>query len=192
MNEIVFATNNKNKLIEIRDLLPEGVKLLSLNDIKCFDHLPEEKDTLEGNAFQKAEYVYQKYGYNCFADDTGLEIDSLNGAPGVYSARYAGLDCSADNNIDKVLKEMQNKDDRRAVFRTVISLIIDGNPFYFQGQCTGIITQNRRGSTGFGYDPIFQPKGYDMTFSQMSRDQKGKISHRGDAVRKLINFFSTM
>ncbi len=192
MNEIVFATNNKNKLIEIRDLLPEGVKLLSLYDIKCFDHLPEEKDTLEGNAFQKAEYVYRKYGYNCFADDTGLEIDSLNGAPGVYSARYAGLDCSADNNIDKVLKEMQNKDDRRAVFRTVISLIIDGNPFYFQGQCAGIITQNRRGSTGFGYDPIFQPEGYDMTFSQMSRDQKGKISHRGDAVRKLINFFSIM
>ena len=192
MNKIVFATNNKNKLIEIRDLLPEGVKLLSLNDIKCFDHLPEEKDTLEGNAFQKAEYVYQKYGYNCFADDTGLEIDSLNGAPGVYSARYAGLDCSADNNIDKVLKEMQNKDDRRAVFRTVISLIIDGNRFYFKGQCTGIITQNRRGTTGFGYDPIFHPIVYDMTFSQMSRDQKGKISHRGDAVRKLINFFSTM
>ena len=190
--KLVFATNNLNKLSEIRSLVPLGIEILSLKDIHCSEDLPETNPTLEKNALQKARYVFDNYGFNCFADDTGLEIHTLDGEPGVYSARYAGLDCSADNNIDKVLKKMKNIIDRRAVFRTVISLIINGKFFYFEGQCYGYITIEKRGTTGFGYDPIFQPEGYDITFSEMNRDKKGKISHRGDAVRKLLDFFHTM
>lgn len=188
MNEIVFATNNKNKLIEIRDLLPEGVKLLSLHDIKCFDHLPEEKDTLEGNAFQKAEYVYQKYGYNCFADDTGLEIEALNGEPGVYSARYAGEGCMADDNINLVLHKLDEQENRSAVFRTIIALIIDGKESSFEGVCRGDIIFKRSGVEGFGYDPIFKPIGNEKTFAEMSKDEKGLISHRAKAVAKFLKF----
>ena len=189
-NQIVFATNNINKLNEIRNLAPQYLKILSLEDIKCFNDLPEDQDTIEGNALQKASYVYNNYGYNCFADDTGLEIDSLNGRPGVYSARYAGIDCNSENNISKVLLELKDFHNRKAKFRTIISLILDGNKYIFNGECNGEISCKKKGINGFGYDPIFVPEGFDKTFAQMTIYEKGKISHRGLAVSKLIRFLS--
>lgn len=190
--KLVFATNNPNKLSEIRMLLPSSIELLSLKDIECFEDLPETSDTLEDNAAQKSYFVYDNYGYNCFADDTGLEIDALDGRPGVYSARYAGVDSIAENNIKKVLSEMEQFDNRDASFRTIISLVIDGKEYQFDGEIEGQITPEKWGKKGFGYDPIFLPDGFEKSFAQMSIQQKNEISHRGIAVKKLIDFLNNM
>ena len=189
--KLVFATNNPNKLSELQDLLPDGIEILSLKDINCNEELPETNPTLHENALQKAQYVYQNYGFNCFADDTGLEVEVLGGAPGVYSARYAGEDCKAEDNMQKVLTKLENEENRNAKFRTVIALIIEGKENIFEGECNGNITKNKSGSEGFGYDPIFAPKGYENTFSEMSKQEKGVISHRGRAVKKLVGFLHT-
>ena len=189
--KLVFATNNPNKLSELQDLVPEGIEILSLKDINCNEELPETNPTLEGNALQKAQYVYQNYGFNCFADDTGLEIEALGGAPGVYSARYAGEDCKAEDNMNKVLTKLENKDNRNAKFRTVIALIIKGEENLFEGECSGNITKTKSGTEGFGYDPIFTPEGYEITFAEMSKQEKGAISHRGRAVVNLVDYLTT-
>lgn len=186
--KIVFATNNPNKLAEVRALLPSEIKVLSLQDINCNEELPENGDTLEDNAAQKAYYVYDNYGFNCFADDSGLEIDALDGRPGVYSARYAGPECLAEDNMDKVLQELDGLDNRDACFRTVVSLVINGNEVQFEGMIEGQIIPEKWGSEGFGYDPIFLPDGYEKSFAQMSLSEKGEISHRGIAVKKLIKY----
>jgi len=186
--ELVFATNNQHKLQEIQQLLGDTIKLLSLADIECTDEIPETGDTLEANALQKSTYIYEKYGKNCFADDTGLEIDALNGEPGVYSARYAGKDKDAEANMQKVLTKLNAENNRKAKFRTVISLIIDGQELQFEGQVNGQILKERSGKQGFGYDPIFQPDGYNHSFADMAIREKNKISHRGRAIEKLIAF----
>lgn len=188
--KIVFATNNPNKLAEIQDLVPKWIEILSLKEIRCNEELPETNPTLEENALEKAQYVYKNYGFNCFADDTGLEIEALGGAPGVYSARYAGVYCKAEDNINKVLTKLENKDNRNAKFRTVIALIIKGKEHFFKGECLGKITKTKSGVKGFGYDPIFTPKTCDITFAEMSKQEKGAISHRGKAVNKLVNFLT--
>jgi len=190
--KLVFATNNKNKIKEIKSLIGDSVELLSLEEINCNEDIPETSDTIAGNASQKAQYVYENYGYNCFADDTGLEIESLKGAPGVYSARYAGTKKSAEDNMDKVLRELEGVDNRKAQFKTVIALIIDGEEHLFEGVVQGIITKTKNGSEGFGYDPIFQPENYQMTFSEMSLEEKNEISHRGKAVGKLISYLTSL
>lgn len=187
--KLVFATNNSNKIKEIKSLLPGNFELLSLADIACNEEIPETSETIAGNAIQKAQYVYEKYGYNCFADDTGLEIESLNGEPGIYSARYAGEQRSANDNMDKVLSNLLGNNNRGAQFKTVIALIIDGKETLFEGIAKGEMTTKKSGQEGFGYDPIFQPEGYDITFSEMNLDEKNKISHRGKAVQQLINYF---
>jgi XTP/dITP diphosphohydrolase len=189
--KLVFATNNPNKLSELQALVLEGIEILSLKEINCNEELPETNPTLEGNALQKAKYVYQNYGFNCFADDTGLEIEALGGAPGVYSARYAGEDCKAEDNMQKVLTKLENEDNRNAKFRTVISLIIKGEENLFEGECSGNITKTKSGAEGFGYDPIFTPEGYEITFAEMSKQEKGAISHRGKAVEKLVDYLTT-
>ena len=186
--KLVFATNNPNKLSEIKDLVPVGIEILSLKNIGCNEELPETSSTLEGNASQKATYVFDNYGYNCFADDTGLEIDALNGDPGVYSARYAGEECIAEDNINLVLQKLKVQTNRIANFRTVIALIIDGTETLFEGECKGEITEERSGVEGFGYDPIFLPNGFEKTFAEMKQNEKGVISHRGKAVEKLVEF----
>ena len=186
--KIVFATNNPNKLAEIRQLMPEGIEILSLKDINCLQELPETSETLEDNAAQKAYYVYDNYGHNCFSDDTGLEIEVLDGRPGVYSARYAGPECRAEDNIQKILAEMKGEENRDASFRTIISLVIDGREFQFEGQIEGQIIPEKWGDQGFGYDPIFLPDGYEESFAQMTVEEKNIISHRGLAVKKLIQF----
>ncbi len=186
--KLVFATNNPNKLSELQDLVPEGIEILSLAAINCNEELPETSPTLEGNALQKAKYVFDNYGFNCFADDTGLEIEVLSGAPGVYSARYAGVDCKAEDNMQKVLEKLEHEDNRNAKFRTVIALIIKGEENLFEGECSGKITKTKSGVQGFGYDPIFTPKGYVITFAEMSKQEKGAISHRGKAVKQLVGF----
>jgi XTP/dITP diphosphohydrolase len=185
---LVFATNNLNKLSELQDLLPSNIELIGLKDIGCNQELPETQKTLQGNAMQKAEFVFEHFGYNCFADDTGLEVGILKNEPGVYSARYAGQNCNPNDNIQKVLKKLIGRNDRTARFRTVIALIVDGKKSLFEGECEGEITKERKGENGFGYDPIFLPKGVNMTFAQMTKKQKGEISHRGRAIKKLVNF----
>jgi len=186
--KLVFATNNQNKVNEIKSLLGEGVEIVSLKDIGCNEELPETQETLEGNALQKARYVADNYNVNCFADDTGLEVDSLNGAPGVYSARYAGEQCTAEDNMTKILSELEGKENRKAKFRTIVALILNGKEHSFEGKIDGSITRSKSGSDGFGYDPIFQPNGFDITFSEMSMAEKNAISHRGKAVAKLVAF----
>ena len=190
--KIVFATNNKNKLAEIREMLAgTGFEVLSLADIGCHDDIPETAATLEGNALQKANYVYNKYATPCFADDTGLEVDALGGAPGVYSARYAsGEGHDSEANMAKLLAELGGNSDRRARFRTVIALIEGGQeePKLFEGIVTGEITADRRGGEGFGYDPIFRPDGHAETFAEMGHEMKNKISHRARAVAKLVEY----
>ena len=188
--KIVFATNNLNKLQEIKSLVTNNINIISLNDIECHDELPENQLTLEGNALEKANFIYSKYGCSCFADDTGLEIDALNGDPGVYSARYAGLECLAEDNMNKVLNKLNGIKNRKAKFRTVIALIIDGHEYLFNGECLGEITKNKIGLDGFGYDPIFLPIDSELTFAQMDKTEKGIISHRGISVRKLVDFLS--
>ena len=186
--KLVFATNNPNKIKELQSILGDSFKILSLKDISCFEEIPENSDTLEGNASQKAFYVYNKYKINCFADDTGLEIEALNGEPGVYSARYAGNDNNSVANMQKVLNGLKGIDNRKAFFRTVISLIIDGKETLFEGIVHGKIIETPRGNSGFGYDPIFQPEGYSTTFAEMDLPGKNKISHRGRAVKKLAGY----
>lgn len=186
--KLVFATNNPNKLKEVQLLLPEDIKLLSLQDINCFEDIPETSPTIKGNAIQKANYVKTHYGYDCFADDTGLEVDALDGAPGVYSARYAGDQRDDHANMQKVLSELRDTDDRKAHFKTVIALLIDDSLHQFTGVCKGEITKILKGTNGFGYDPIFQPAGYQETFAELSLSTKNKISHRGKAVSQLVHF----
>ncbi|MBL4592452.1 MAG: non-canonical purine NTP diphosphatase [Flavobacteriales bacterium] len=190
--KLVFSTNNKNKIKEIRALINNSIELLSLEDINCNEEIPETSDTIAGNALQKAKYVFDNYGYNCFADDTGLEIDSLNGDPGIYSARYAGEQRDANDNMDKVLVNLKENPNRTAHFKTVIALIINGEETLFEGIAKGEITQSKSGFEGFGYDPIFQPEGYDITFSEMSLEEKNKISHRGKAVLKLTEYLTLL
>ena len=191
MLELVFATNNRNKLIEVQQLLPDTIKLLSLSDIGCNEEIPETAETLAGNAQLKADYVTQRYGYDCFADDTGLAVAALDGAPGVYSARYAGEDCTPEDNIQKLLAELINRDNRGAQFSTVIALNLNGKQYLFEGICKGEILHEKQGEQGFGYDPIFKPLGYATSFAEMTLEEKGQISHRGKAVAKLVAFFST-
>jgi len=185
---IVFATNNKHKLEEVQHLLNKKIRLLSLSDIGCLDEIPEDYETLKENALQKASYVFQKYSVNCFADDTGLEIDALNGEPGVYSARYAGEAKSFDDNMNKVLSKMIGIKERTARFKTVIALILDGVEYFFEGAIEGEILTEKYGDEGFGYDPIFKPMGYNQSFAQMPLEQKNKISHRALASQKLADF----
>lgn len=186
--QFVFASNNKNKILEIQSILPETIKILSLEDIGCLEEIPETADTIEGNAILKANYVTQKYGYDCFADDTGLEVAVLNGEPGVYSARYAGEQRNSDDNMDKVLNALSGKNNRNAQFKTVIALNIKGKQELFTGIAKGQITLEKTGNKGFGYDPIFQPIGYKETFAELSLEIKNEISHRGKATQQLINF----
>ncbi|MBN2237049.1 MAG: non-canonical purine NTP diphosphatase [Bacteroidales bacterium] len=190
MKKLVFATNNKHKINEVAPLIQDHFQLLSLADIHCFDEIEEPHNTLLENAFEKARYIYTKYQVNCFADDTGLEIDALDGQPGVYSARYAGEQCSFEDNVRKVLLEMQGKKVRTARFKTVIALIIDGNEFSFEGKIEGEIIDETIGKDGFGYDPIFRPIGYHQTFAEMPLEEKNKISHRALASKQLIQFLS--
>lgn len=185
--KLVFATNNRHKLDEVSAMLGNDFELLSLSDIGCNEDIPETSDTFAGNALQKARYVRQHYGMDCFADDTGLEVTILNGAPGVYSARYAG-NHDSEANMTKLLAEMDGSDDRSAQFRTVIALILDGEEHLFEGIVTGHISTGRMGDGGFGYDPIFVPDGYDKSFAQLGMEQKNSISHRGRAIRKLTDF----
>lgn len=186
MKELVFATNNAHKLKEIRAIAGDTLRILSLKEIGCTDEIVEDAATIEGNASLKAFYIWNKYGTSCFADDTGLEVEALDGRPGVKSARYAGDDCNPDNNIKKLLKELMDKPNRRARFRTVISLIIEGRKVQFEGIVEGEILMEKRGKDGFGYDPVFRPIGYEQSFAEMSPDEKNRISHRGRAVQKLI------
>lgn len=190
---LVFATNNAHKLSEISSILGDKIELLSLKDINCDVDIPETADNLEGNAILKSEYVYNNYNINCFADDTGLEVEALNGEPGVYSARYAdGESHDSMANMKKLLYKLENIENRSAQFRTVISLIIDGKNYIFEGIVKGTISRERRGEGGFGYDPIFIPEGYDKSFAELGDEIKNKISHRARAVEKLINFLKKM
>ena len=187
-NKIVVATNNAHKLREIAAILGNEIELLSLKDIQCFADIPETADTLEGNARQKAMYIYENYGMDCFADDTGLEVEALGGAPGVFSARYAGDGHDSEANMQKLLKELAGKENRKAQFRTVICLIRNGEEHLFEGIVKGEIIQEKRGGAVFGYDPIFVPEGYDLTFAELGDDVKNTISHRARAVEKLCQF----
>ena len=189
--KFVFATNNKNKIIEVQQMLPTAIEIISLESIGCFEEIPETADTIEENAAMKANYVTQKYGYDCFADDTGLEVEALNGEPGVFSARYAGEQRSSDDNMNKLLEALYNNTNRNAQFKTVIALNLNGKQHLFTGIATGEITLEKRGNQGFGYDPIFKPDGYEATFAQLSIEEKGTISHRGKAIEQLINFLKT-
>ena len=192
MIDVVFSTNNMNKFEEVKLQLPKDIRLISLKDIGCFEKIPETETTIRSNAIQKAKYVKEKYGYNCFSDDTGLEIDNLNGEPGVNSAVYAGLEKNSKKNINKVLKKLKGKKNRDARFKTIIALYLDGNLLTFEGICEGQITKKPIGIKGFGYDPIFIPKGFNKTFAEMSIKEKNMISHRGLAVNKLISFFNKL
>lgn len=186
--KLVFATNNKHKLQEVRDIIGDRVEVLSLNDIDCHDDIPETADTLQGNALIKARYIFEKYGFNCFADDTGLEVEALNGAPGVYSARYAGEECNSEANMLKLLQNLTCENNRNAQFRTVIALIINGEEKLFNGIVKGTITNEKMGNSGFGYDPIFIPEGYTESFAQMSGEMKNSISHRYRATKQLSDY----
>ncbi|WP_396163734.1 non-canonical purine NTP diphosphatase, partial [Flavobacterium sp.] len=184
--KLVFASNNKNKIQEIQALVPNTIQIVSLEEIGCFEDIPETADTIEGNAILKANYVTEKYGYDCFADDTGLEVEALNGAPGVYSARYAGEQKDANDNMDKLLSELKDKSNRKANFKTVIALNLKGKQNIFTGIINGKIIEEKIGTNGFGYDPIFVADGYEKTFAELSMEEKSTISHRGIAVKQLI------
>tara|TARA_X000000950_G_C13620552_1_gene539211 strand:+ start:148 stop:729 length:582 start_codon:yes stop_codon:yes gene_type:complete len=188
--KLVFATNNLNKLAEVQKMLPKSIELLSLKDINCFDEIDETETTLEGNAKLKADYITHKFGSNCFADDTGLEVESLGGKPGVYSARFAGEPANSENNMQKLLSELQAKENRKAQFRTAVALNLNDEKFLFEGICKGDILTEKQGEKGFGYDPIFKPEGYNLSFAEMSSEEKNKISHRGIAIQKLVAFLS--
>jgi XTP/dITP diphosphohydrolase len=189
MKEICFATNNKGKLEEIRKQIGDQYKVLSLADIGCYEELPETQTTIASNSLQKAEYVNVKYSIDCFADDTGLEVEALDGAPGVISSRYAGPECNSNDNINLLLDTLKGVENRSARFRTVITLILDGEMHQFEGICEGKITQERQGEKGFGYDPVFQAEGHTVSFAQLSVEEKNQISHRGKAAKKMVDFF---
>jgi len=186
--KLVFASNNKNKIQEIQALVPNDIEIVSLEEIGCTDDIPETATTIEGNAILKANYVTEKYGYNCFADDTGLEVEALHGAPGVYSARYAGKQKNANDNMNKLLLELKNQTNRKANFKTVIALNLDNRQYVFEGIINGQILEEKTGTNGFGYDPIFTAEGYDKSFAELTMEEKSSISHRGIAVKKLIAF----
>lgn len=186
--ELVFATHNQNKVIELKALLPASIQIKSLTDIGCHEEIIEDADSFKGNALLKANYVQKHFGLPCFADDSGLEVNALNGAPGIYSARYAGPDNDSNANMDKLLKALATKQDRTAQFRTVIAYVNTGEPLFFEGICAGEILKEKQGDGGFGYDPIFKPEGYSQTFAQMPLAEKGRISHRGLAVRAFVEF----
>ena len=188
--KLVFASNNKNKIKEIQQLLPDTIELLSLEAIGCHEEIPETADTIEGNAILKANYITQKYGYDCFADDTGLEVEALNGAPGVYSARYAGMQRNAEDNMNLLLENLKDKNNRTAQFKTVIALNINGKQQLFTGIAKGEITLEKSGNQGFGYDPVFQPEGYKKTFADLDLEIKNQISHRGKATQLLISYLT--
>ena len=189
MKKIVFATNNKHKLDEIREILGKNFEIVSLKDIGCDVDIPETGNTLEDNALQKVKYIKQHYGMDCFADDTGLEVEALNGAPGVHSARDAeGTDHDSNAKMDKLLKELGNNNNRKARFRTVIALLLNGETYQFEGIVNGHIAYEKHGTEGFGYDPIFVPEGYDHSFAELGMDIKNHISHRARAVKKLADF----
>ncbi len=188
MKKIVFATNNAHKLQEVRFALKGIYEIISLKEIGFTDDIPEPYETLEENALTKSKTIAEKFMINCFADDTGLEVDALNGAPGVYSARYAGKNCSFQDNVNKLLYEMQGHKNRKAKFRTVISLIINKKEYQFEGEVKGHIATDKTGTEGFGYDPVFIPNGYPISFAEMDLEEKNKISHRGLAVKKLVEF----
>lgn len=192
MTEICFATNNKNKIAEVSQMLEGRYKLLSLEDIGCHVELPEDQDTLEGNSRQKAMYVWENYQVNCFADDTGLEVAALDGAPGVYSARYAGPQRDNTANIQHLLQNLESKVNRAAQFRTCITLILSGQEHQFEGIVTGHITEEWKGNKGFGYDPVFVPAGHTKTFAEMDASEKNVISHRGIATQRLIRFLKNL
>ncbi len=190
--KIVFASNNPNKIVEIQSMLPNNIEILSLESIGCFEEIPETSSTIEGNAIQKANYVSEKYGYNCFADDTGLEVDALNNEPGVFSARYAGLQRNSNDNMDKLLTNLSDNPNRKARFKTIICLNINNEQYLFEGIVNGQITTEKIGTGGFGYDPIFQPSGYTETFAELSLETKNIISHRGIATKKLLDFLNKL
>ncbi|PIB27818.1 non-canonical purine NTP diphosphatase [Maribacter sp. 4G9] len=189
--KLVFATHNQNKVREVQQLLPSGIELVSLNDLGITEVIPETANTLEGNAKLKSDYVYKNYNLPCFADDTGLLVDALNGEPGVYSARYAGTRNDAHANMDKLLKNLADKENRSAHFKTVISLNLTGKTLFFEGIVTGEIITSKKGDKGFGYDPIFRPEGYKETFAELPLEIKNKIGHRGKAFSKLITHLNT-
>jgi XTP/dITP diphosphohydrolase len=188
---LIFATNNLHKLEEVSAMLNKSIVLSTPLQHQITEDIPETQKTLEGNALQKARYIYERTHLSCFADDTGLEVDALNGAPGVYSARYAGKEKDNNANMDKLLHELSKFDNRKARFRTVIALILDGKEHLFEGEVRGEIVREKSGGMGFGYDPIFRPKGYDITFAEMELGEKNKISHRGKAVQQLVNFLNS-
>lgn len=187
--KLVFATNNVNKFREIKDIAGENIQLLSLGDIGFSGEIPEDYNSLEENAAQKAFFIYRRFNMNCFADDTGLEIEALNNEPGVFSARYAGENCTYEDNVDKVLLKLKGTDNRQAKFRTVIALALNGRKYLFEGEIKGIITLEKNGTNGFGYDPVFIPHGFEKTFAEMSPEEKNQISHRTLALNKLVEFF---
>ncbi|MGB0896809.1 MAG: non-canonical purine NTP diphosphatase [Flavobacteriaceae bacterium] len=189
--ELVFATNNNNKLQEVQAML-DNITLTTLNDINCTEDIPETSPTIKGNAIQKINYITQYYSADGFADDTGLEIEALNNEPGVYSARYAGEEKSAEANMNLVLERLQNHTNKKARFVTVIALNLNREQYLFEGICNGTITSDKRGEKGFGYDPIFIPDGFTKTFAEMSQDEKAQVSHRGKAVRQLIDFLNKL
>ena len=188
--KLVFATNNLHKLKEVQEMLSNAIEVLSLKDIGCFEDIEETESTLEGNAKLKADYITEKYGFDCFADDTGLEVEALDGDPGVYSARYAGEHGNAEKNMEKLLIELQNKSSRKAKFRTIIALNLRNKQYLFEGICDGEILNEKTGVKGFGYDPIFKPKNASCSFAEMNSEEKNIISHRGIAIQKLVNFLS--
>lgn len=189
--QLVFATNNQNKIKEVQALMPKHIKLLSLEDIDCFEEIPETQNSIKGNAIQKAEFIKNHYGYDCFADDTGLEVDALNGEPGIYSARYAGEQRNADDNMNTLLNALKDSQNRSAHFKTVIALQINNQQHVFTGICEGEITNEKQGKNGFGYDPVFKPNGYQKTFAEMDLELKNTIGHRGKAVSQLIDFLNS-
>lgn len=186
--KIVFATNNKHKLNEIRKITEGKIEILSLSDIHCHEEIPETGTTLEENALMKAQFIKDKFGFDCFADDTGLEVDALDGTPGVYSSRYAGEACNPQDNMEKMLRVLKGKKNRKARFRTVIALLLKGKQHFFEGAINGEIIEEKRGTAGFGYDPIFLPVGYDKTFAELGNGEKNRISHRAVATHKLVEF----
>ena len=190
--KLVFATNNLHKLKEVQEMLSNSIEVLSLKDIGCFEEIEETENTLEGNAKLKADYITQKYGFDCFADDTGLEVEALNGKPGVYSARYAGEHGNAEKNMEKLLIELQNKSSRKAKFRTIIALNLNNKQYLFEGICDGKILNEKTGIKGFGYDPIFKPSNASCSFAEMSSEEKNIISHRGIAIQELVQFLNSL
>lgn len=188
MEKLVFATNNRHKISEVKAILANKFEVLSLSDIGCYDEIPETAPDIEGNAFIKADWVKKKYGYDCFADDTGLEVSALNGAPGVFSARYAGENVSYTDNNVKLMKELYGVSNRNASFRTVICLLFQGKSYYFEGKVDGKISNDFKGSEGFGYDPIFIPNGFLVSYAEMGAELKNSLSHRALAVNKLVEF----